>query len=233
VAAHHQLDPPVLRQAPFGDVEHGHDLDARHDRRLERARRRFHFMQHAVVAIANPELIFGRVDMDIGGMSFDCMRDQLIDEANDWGLARHVLEPFGVILASRPGRGTEFVEGLVRSLLLFAIEAIKRALKVDREGHPHHHMPSRRRGDRGDSEAVQRIGHRDGDRRIVHRNRNGPRFAQEFQPQPVGEESGLGVIRSDRDHQSQEFRSRFGKRAFPDEAELGEDDIEPRAAFGS
>ena len=43
MAADVQLDPPVLRQPPLGDIEIRHDLDARGDREGQMPRRRNHF----------------------------------------------------------------------------------------------------------------------------------------------------------------------------------------------
>ena len=43
VAADRQLDAAVLRQAPLGDVQVRHDLDAGRDRECQMPRRRHHF----------------------------------------------------------------------------------------------------------------------------------------------------------------------------------------------
>ncbi len=47
------LDAPVLRQAPLGDVELRHQLHARDDRRFQFAQRRLLAVQDAVHAVAN------------------------------------------------------------------------------------------------------------------------------------------------------------------------------------
>ena len=63
-----ELDAAVLRQALLGDVQLGHDLQARDDRRLEvldlRRDRGFH--QHAVNAVADAQLVLERLDVDVG-----------------------------------------------------------------------------------------------------------------------------------------------------------------------
>ena len=97
LAAHGQLDAPVLRQPPLGDVEPRHDLDARDDRRLQPRRRRLDFVQHAVIAVADPQPILERLDMDVGGMGLDGAGDQLVDEADHRRLARQVLQPLGIL----------------------------------------------------------------------------------------------------------------------------------------
>ncbi|KAG0757273.1 hypothetical protein G6F22_020016 [Rhizopus arrhizus] len=54
LALHAQHDPAVLRQAAFGDVEPGHDLDAADHRRGQVGRRAFALHQHAIDAHAVP-----------------------------------------------------------------------------------------------------------------------------------------------------------------------------------
>ena len=65
LAHHPQLDAAVLRQAALGDVELGHDLDARDDRGLQPARRRLDVVEHAVDAVADLDLVLERLDVDV------------------------------------------------------------------------------------------------------------------------------------------------------------------------
>jgi hypothetical protein len=60
-----QLDAAVLRQAALGDVEVGHDLDARGDRVLQLERRLHHLVEHAVDAVADAELLLVGLDVDV------------------------------------------------------------------------------------------------------------------------------------------------------------------------
>ena len=80
LAAHGHLDAPVLRHAPFGDIEPRHDLDARGDRGGEVTRRRFRLVQHAVVAVADAQPILERFDVDVGGLGFHRAGDQQVDQ---------------------------------------------------------------------------------------------------------------------------------------------------------
>ena len=96
MAAHRQLDAAVLRQPPLGDVEPGHDLDARDHGGLQARRRRLDLVQHAVVPVAHPQPIGEGLEMDIRGVGLDRPRDQLVDEADDRRLARQVLQPLGI-----------------------------------------------------------------------------------------------------------------------------------------
>ena len=63
--AHLELEPAVLRHPPLGDVELRQDLDARGERRLHLERRLHHFQQRAVDAVANPDLVLERLDVNV------------------------------------------------------------------------------------------------------------------------------------------------------------------------
>jgi hypothetical protein len=61
-------DAPIHGQTLLGDIQVGHDLDARDDRGLEavQLRRHIDLVQDAVDAIADAQLLFHRLDMDVG-----------------------------------------------------------------------------------------------------------------------------------------------------------------------
>src|SRR6185295_15145042 len=91
LAAHQpQLDASVLRQASLGDVELRHDLDARHDRRLQPARRGFDVVQHAVDAVTDLELVLERLDVDIRRALLERPVDEQVDEPDDGRLGGEV-----------------------------------------------------------------------------------------------------------------------------------------------
>ena len=71
VPAHGQPDAAVLRQAPLGDVQVGHDLDARGDGEGQVPRRRHHLVQHAVGADADLELVLERLEVQVAGVVLD------------------------------------------------------------------------------------------------------------------------------------------------------------------
>ena len=81
-----QADAAVLRQAFFGDVELRHDLDARDQQRRDRALRPQHLAQHAVDAEAHDEPVLVRLDVDVGGVFLDRLRQHRIDQADDRGV---------------------------------------------------------------------------------------------------------------------------------------------------
>ena len=78
-----QRDAAVLRQALLGDVEPRHDLDARDDQRRHRALGLQHLAQHAVDAEADHESVLERLDVDVGGVLLDRLRQQRVDQADD------------------------------------------------------------------------------------------------------------------------------------------------------
>ena len=65
------LDAAVLRQAALGDVQLGHQLQARDDGGLQLARRRLLIEQHAVHAEADAEFLFERLDVNVAGALLD------------------------------------------------------------------------------------------------------------------------------------------------------------------
>ena len=66
-----QLDPSVLGHPPFGDVETGHDFDARRNCKRQMSRRGDHFIQHAVGFDPNPEFFFEWFEVDVAGVVLD------------------------------------------------------------------------------------------------------------------------------------------------------------------
>ena len=89
-----QLDAAVLRQAPLGDVQPGHDLQAADDRRLEAVDLRRHRLrvQHAVDAVADPQARLLRLDVHVAGPRLDRLQQDLVDQPDDRGLLGHLRE---------------------------------------------------------------------------------------------------------------------------------------------
>ena len=76
-------DAAILRQALLGNVELGHDLDARDDLRRQRTRRVQHLPEHAVDAEAHGDARLESLDMDVGGVLLDRFDEQAVDELDD------------------------------------------------------------------------------------------------------------------------------------------------------
>ena len=75
-----QLDAAVLRHAPLGDVEIGHDLDAAADGGGDVRRRRHHFVQHAVDAITHLEFILERLEVNVRCLVLDRLQQHQVDQ---------------------------------------------------------------------------------------------------------------------------------------------------------
>ena len=83
-----QIDAAVLRQAALRDVHVRHDFEARDDGALQHAQLRRHgdFVQNAVDAVANAQIVLERLDVNVRGALVDRFADDLVDELDDAGL---------------------------------------------------------------------------------------------------------------------------------------------------
>src|SRR6267378_774358 len=101
-----ELDAPVLRQPPLGDVEVGHDLQSREDRRLEALGRCQHLVEDAVHAEADTEDLLVRFEVDVGGALLDGVHEHHVDELDDRRLVGRLLQledvDLGAFLAVLP-----------------------------------------------------------------------------------------------------------------------------------
>ena len=85
---HLELEAPVLRHPPLGDVELREDLDARGERRPHLERRPHDLQQRAVDPVAHPDLVLERLDVDVAGAPLDRLDQQSVDQLHH----RRVLE---------------------------------------------------------------------------------------------------------------------------------------------
>ena len=86
------LDAAVLRQPLLGDVELGHDLQARRDRVAELHRRRHHVVENAVDAEPDAELLLVRLDVDVARALLDRGHQHQVHQPDDRRLAPLPLE---------------------------------------------------------------------------------------------------------------------------------------------
>ena len=98
----------VLRDAPLGDVDVGHDLEPADDAGLDRLGRAHDLVQHAVDAEAHPQVVLGRLEVDVRRAVLDRLRDQQVDVLDDRRVLDDLLDLGEVVLllARRPGRWT-------------------------------------------------------------------------------------------------------------------------------
>ena len=78
LAADHEADATVLRDAALGDVQVGHDLEPREDARLHAPRDRHDLVQHAVDAEAHDQLLRLRLEVDVGSAVVGRLGDALL-----------------------------------------------------------------------------------------------------------------------------------------------------------
>ena len=80
-----QIDAAVLRQTPLGDIHVRHHFQARDDGRLQQAQLRRHrdFVEDAVDAVANAQIVLERLDVDVGRALVDRFANDLVDKFHD------------------------------------------------------------------------------------------------------------------------------------------------------
>src|SRR5262249_41950773 len=81
------LDAAVLGAALLGDVDAAHDLDARGHRGLEPAGRTVALDEHAVDAVAHPNAIGKRLDVNVAGPGLDGFLNDEVDQLDDRRIA--------------------------------------------------------------------------------------------------------------------------------------------------
>src|SRR4029077_16090587 len=77
------LDTAVLRDAPLGDVEGRHDLQAGRQLLRQLHRRLRNLLQYSVHAQAYPVELLERLEVDIRSSAADGIQHHLVDEAHD------------------------------------------------------------------------------------------------------------------------------------------------------
>ena len=152
-----QRDAPVLGQAPLGDVELGHDLDPGDDGRGGAYRGRVHLLQDAVHPIADLQLVGEGLDVDVRGAGVHRPLHDLVDHADDRGLARQVLEVLDVLLVELAALPL-LLGGLGGRLL---VEALDGGIDLRGKPDPDPHRLAQGQGQRLQEEALGGIGHRD------------------------------------------------------------------------
>ena len=134
-----QRDAAVLRQALLGDVELRHDLDARDHQRRDGAARLQHFAQHAVDAEAHDQAVLERLDVNVGGVVLDRLRQDRVDQLDDRRLVvafqqvgglRQILREVGevgVVL-----HAADHLHGRVRAAFVLRVATADRRLRCRR-----------------------------------------------------------------------------------------------------
>src|SRR2546427_286601 len=107
----------VLREAALGDVQVGHDLDARDDRGLQRLGRRHHVVQQTVDPVARLHTAAVRLDVNVAGTVADGLADDHVDQPDDRSLLGEGAELFNRELLTLFFRNLDvFGDGLTHRL---------------------------------------------------------------------------------------------------------------------
>jgi hypothetical protein len=110
-----RAETAVLGQPPFGDVEIGHDLDARDDRRIVVRRWSRPFLQHAVAPVAQLDLAAIGLEMNVAGAELHAHLQKLVDVAHGAAVERQVTQMVEIV--SRLELGVRLVGGEIVGLL--------------------------------------------------------------------------------------------------------------------
>ena len=100
-------------------------------------------MKHTVNAVTNTEVMFARLDVNIGSLVLDALADEQVHEAND---RRVIFGRFVVVCGESDIRGCCFLLKLAaeaRQLTIGAVESIERGLEVAAFGDDNANLASR------------------------------------------------------------------------------------------
>lgn len=87
-----ELDPTVLWQAAFGDIQVAHDFEAGGDGVSVMEGWFHHFVEKAVDAVSDAHFFFIDFDVDVGGAAFDGIEQDHVDQADDGGFVGGAFE---------------------------------------------------------------------------------------------------------------------------------------------
>jgi hypothetical protein len=91
LVAHPHVEAAVLRHTFFGNVETGHELETRNQRRSDLAFGGGLHAQHAVLAEADAQFFLVRLDVDVGGIHLDGVLEHGLQELHH----RRIGQPLG------------------------------------------------------------------------------------------------------------------------------------------
>ena len=91
-----QRNAPILRQSFFGNIQLGHDLDARHHGRMQHAMWFDHIFQRAIDTEAHHRTRFKRFDVNVRSVFAHRLRQQGIDHAYHRRIIFHIEQIFGL-----------------------------------------------------------------------------------------------------------------------------------------
>ena len=94
-------DPAILRVLSLDDVEVGNHLEPADDRRRHRRLDKQDILELAVDPVADPQAVFLRIEMDVGGLAVARALQDLVDQlrqADDGGFFLEILADIAMML---------------------------------------------------------------------------------------------------------------------------------------
>ena len=95
-----QVDPAVLGQAAFGNIEMGQQLDPRHHRRGHGRRHGLAHLDHTIHPIAHMQTVVEGLQVDVRGLQVDDPRHDLVHQADHRRFAGQILQMLNEVAAS-------------------------------------------------------------------------------------------------------------------------------------
>ncbi|MNM94699.1 hypothetical protein D3C81_1071160 [compost metagenome] len=184
LALHAQHDAAVLRQAAFGDVELGHDLDAADHCGGEVHRRAFAIDQHAVDAVTHLQAILERLDVDVGGAQFHRTLDQQVHQADDRRFGGQVTQVFDVVQRRGFAVG-RFQDGAHRTAAL-AVPALDHFIHFAAQANDRRYVTTGGQRDSVARVGVLRVGHPQADAALLFAQRQHQKLFEETQRHRFG-----------------------------------------------
>src|SRR6516162_9961243 len=133
-----QIHSPILGQPAFSNVHVRYHFQARDNGRLQdtQLRRNGDFVQNSVNSIPNPQIIFERLDVDVGSAFQDRFPNDLVYEFHNGRFGIVGIELNGGLSVLQRLERTIRLKDLVESLRADAVERFHRAQKL-RARHEH------------------------------------------------------------------------------------------------
>ena len=147
----------ILRQAAFGDIEIGDDLDAGNHGLRQHVGRRGDRPQQAVDAHPHHEPGLKRLDVDVAGAQFDRFFEQIVDGADHRRAACEIAQALDIVVAQLGRTGSARLGLVLVQPLIEHDREILRCRDLDRNVRTQHDLRcTLRRIDRSDRQQQAR-----------------------------------------------------------------------------
>src|SRR5690625_212587 len=219
LAAHRGHDASVLGQAPLGDVEPRHDLDARNDCGGRARRRGFDLLQNAVDAVAHLEAVFERFDMNVGGARFDRALQNEVDDADDRRFGGQVAQMLDILDIAALAFAAQVFGNLPHGRFATAKVAFDGVVDFGGDAHARQHLAIGGHAQGAQGELVERIGHDHLDAAVVNAHRYNVALFHVAHRNGVNLRRFLGVLALDQHGNIEQLGLRAGQVALRHQAQ--------------